>query len=105
MIKIVREGAYVFAWRAYKVVLDDEVIGKIKNGKKAEFDVPPGKHQLYLQVDWIKSDMVEFNADANVVEFDCGTNLRGFKALFAIFYMYLAPRECIWLRNLSKIRL
>jgi hypothetical protein len=105
MIKIIRDSAYVDFFRTYKVVLDDEFIGKIKNGKIARFDILPGKHELYLRLDWVRSNKVQFSTDGQDIEFECGTNLRGFKIIFAPLYWMLGPTECIYLRDLSNIHL
>lgn len=98
MIRIKRNTGYVDRLRAYKVVLDGNVIGEIKNGQQIEFDVPPGKHHLYLKIDWGRSNIVDFEVNQDAVEFECGSNLRGFKVLMAIFYVLFMPSKYIWLK-------
>lgn len=38
--------------RAYKVVIDGEVVGKVRNGKSASFTVAPGQHRVRMKIDW-----------------------------------------------------
>jgi hypothetical protein len=97
MIRIKRDTGYADRVRAYKVVLDGNVIGEIKNGQQVEFDVAPGKHQLNLKIDWCRSNIVDFEINQSTVEFECGSNLRGFKILLAIFYVTFLRSKYIWL--------
>ena len=86
MIIITRDSGWVDRARAYKVSLDGKVIGKVKNGQEIQFDVPPGKHKLHLKLDWCRSNIVEFEVLDGPVEFECGSNLRGFRSLLAVLY-------------------
>ncbi len=85
--------------RSYKVVLDGNVIGEIGNGQQLELDVPPGRHQLHLTIDWCHSNSIDFEANGNTIEFECGSNLRGFKILLGILYMTFLRSQYIWLKK------
>ena len=98
MIRIKRDTGYADILRAYKVVLDGNVIGEIKNGQQVEFDVAPGKHHLNLKIDWCRSNIVDCEANQDTVEFECGSNLRGSKVLLAIVYVLFMRSKYIWLR-------
>ncbi len=98
MIRINRDTGYADRLRAYKVVLDGNVIGEIRNGQQVEFDVGSGKHQLNLKIDWCRSNMVDFEMNQDSVQFECGSNLRGFKILLAIFYVIFLRSKYIWLK-------
>src|SRR3954468_21096229 len=88
MIRLYRSSHWADRLRTYKVILDDEVIGDVRNGQSADFDVPAGHHTLYLKVDWCRSKAVEFDTTGtDTVEFDCGSNLGGFMFFFATFYV------------------
>lgn len=98
MIRISRDSGYVDRLRAYKVILDGQVIGEIKNGQQVEFNITPGKHQLNLKIDWCRSNIVDFEMHQDIIEFDCGSNLLGFKLFMAIFYVILFHKKYIWLK-------
>lgn len=59
MIRIKRDSGLADRFRVYKVVLDGDVIGKIKNGQQIELDVPPARHRLHLKIDWCRSNFVD----------------------------------------------
>lgn len=99
MVRIKRDSGYADRIRAYKVVLDGKVVGEIKNGQKLDFDVAPGKHRLNLKIDWCRSNIVEFEMAGNTIEFECGSNLRGFKLLLSLLYITLLRSQYIWLKR------
>lgn len=41
--------------RRYKVLIDGEERGRIRNGKTVSFDVAPGRHTLRVTIDWAGS--------------------------------------------------
>ncbi len=49
------------ALRKYRVLLDGNVVAKIKNGEERVFDVEAGTHEVYLKVDWGKSPILELD--------------------------------------------
>ena len=100
MIKIKRDSGYVDRLRAYKVVVDGNVVGEIKNGQQIELDVSQGKHELFLKIDWCRSNVVEFESDGSSdIEFECGSNLRGLKILLSIVYVTFLRSKYIWLKK------
>lgn len=53
----------------YKVVLDGNIIGHIKNGEEKEFDIPEGNHDLFLKIDWCRSNVLSFKDNGSIVSF------------------------------------
>ena len=86
MIKLKRASCFPDRLRAYKVILDGKMIGKIKNGEELEFNSPAGKHQLCLKIDWCSSNTIDFEMQGSQVEFECGSSLTGGKVLLALLY-------------------
>lgn len=99
IIKIKRDSGYADRLRAYKIILDKKVIGKIKNGQEVTLEVPKGNHQLYLKIDWCRSNTVNFDAHDSNIKFECGSNLRGFKILLALFYVTFFRDQYLWLKK------
>jgi hypothetical protein len=97
MIRIKRDSGYTDSARAYKVVRDGNVVGKINDDQWLELEVAPGKHQLQMKIDWCYSNMVDFEMGESDIEFQCGSNLRGFKILLALYYLIFSD-QYIWLR-------
>jgi len=100
MIIIKRDSGYADRLRAYEVVLDGNVVGKVRNGQQVEINVSQGKHVLFLKIDWCQSNAVEFESNGSSnVEFDCGSNLRGLKIFLSIVYATILRSKYIWLKK------
>lgn len=102
-IHLARDSGFADYTRQYKVVVDGEEKGQIKNGGTFECEIAPGRHTLELKVDWCGSNILKFEvADNEKAYFDCGSNLRGWKIFKASKIMREAPNEWIWLKSLSN---
>lgn|SRR5215510_3625071 len=102
MIRIIRDSGYTDRFRSYKVIVDGQAVGKIKNGGRLEFDLPPGRHRLYLKIDWCRSNLVDFETDSDVIQFECGSNLPGWRSLLALLYITLLPDQYLWLKRTDE---
>jgi hypothetical protein len=93
MLTIIRESSTVNAGRAYKVVLDGVVVGQVKNGQTAEFELTPGQHVLHLKIDWCRSNIVEIDSADGNERFACGGLMEGLIASIVSRnnYLYLLP--------------
>ena len=100
MIRIKRDSALNDSGRAYKVVLDGNVVGKVEVGQQIEVDASDGSHELFLKIDWCRSNKIEFESSSSGdVEFECGSNLRGWKLLFVYVYILFLPHKYIRLKQ------
>ncbi|HLD18480.1 MAG TPA: hypothetical protein VJB90_00515 [Candidatus Nanoarchaeia archaeon] len=99
MVRIKRDSGYADRIRAYKIVLDGDIVEEIKNGQQLELNVSPGRHQLYLKIDWCRSNVVDFEINGNAIEFECESNLRGLKILLSILYSTFLRSQYIWLKK------
>jgi hypothetical protein len=62
-------------WRAYKVHIDGEPVGKLRRREAQTYDVPPGAHAVHLTIDWASSPTVEVQlAAGDHVELICRPN-------------------------------
>lgn len=101
-IIIKRDSGYADRLRAYKIILDGKIIGKIKNNETVELSVSEGFHSIHMTVDWCRSNIVNFESDREVITFDCKSSLRGFQILFAIFYITFLRNQYIRLEQIGK---
>jgi hypothetical protein len=53
--------------RTYKVVIDGNTVGDIRRGETKTFDVPPGRHEIHLEIDWAKSRNLQLNLSSGDV--------------------------------------
>jgi hypothetical protein len=59
--------------RAYKVLIDGEMVGEVRHGESRGFQVPPGRHQLRLRIDWTSSQTLDCDLSAgDEAKFRCG---------------------------------
>lgn len=100
MIRLKRDSGYADRMRAYKVILDGKEVAKIRNGQQIELDVAPGNHELYLKIDWCQSNRIEFELNENIVDFECGSSLRGKRfwiPFIELYYITFKRKEYMWL--------
>lgn len=104
LLKIVRDSGYADRVRAYKVILDGEEAGKIRDGEIKEFPISSGPHDVSLKIDWCGSNTIQFTAtEGDVLTFSAKSNLRGsriwaslWRSLFAWnTWIVLEPRDTV----------
>jgi hypothetical protein len=87
-LNIIRDSGYADRLRAYKIVLDEQEVGEIKNGEAKTLAIPPGQHQLSFKIDWCGSQTVQFAvAEGGSSTFTVKSNLRGPKLAAALWYV------------------
>lgn len=59
-LEVARKTDYFARRRTYKLLLDGVKIGEIKDGKTEIFQIEPGMHSIQCKVDWIKSNLLQF---------------------------------------------
>ena len=85
--------------RSYKILLDGEQIGTMKEGTTFTADIAPGTHELQLKIDWGKSPIDTFEVkEGGEARFWCQSKTNPFTAIFyAIFganrYVTLEPED------------
>ena len=64
LIRIERGHHYTDALRAYRVFVDSEPRGVIKQGTAIDLPVADGRHEVLLKSDWARSPMLVVDVDA-----------------------------------------
>jgi len=54
-IKIIREKGFYGKLRALKLVVDGQIMGKVKQGCEVEITLPTGAQRLWGKMDWGKT--------------------------------------------------
>lgn len=101
-IIIKRNSGYADKLRPYEIVLDGKVIGEVKNNQTVELHISGDVHSLHMKIDWCRSNIINFESNKDITEFECGSNLRGFKIIFSIIYVIFLRDQYIWLSQISK---
>lgn len=71
MTKIIveRKRGYYAAARAMRLFADGQLIGQIRQGDTAEFEIHPNAQLLYGKVDWGKTNMVNIQTISDGAHF------------------------------------
>ncbi|MEI5907545.1 hypothetical protein WAK64_10790 [Bacillus spongiae] len=100
MIEIKRETRFVDKLRGYKVMIDEKEVGTIKSGETFDYPIKQGLHTLYLQIDWCRSNKIEFEIkDNEFLRFECG-GLNGSKALASLWYITFKRNNYLWIKQI-----
>jgi hypothetical protein len=80
--------------RAYKVLIDERDVGRVKRGQSATFELSPGSHTVQVAIDWTRSRRFEVSGDRDH-RFRCGPGGDALPALLGInpfdAYLFLKP--------------
>jgi hypothetical protein len=68
-IIINRSSEWMNKARAFKVMIDGQQAGTVKNGSSEEFKVEPGNHKVFCKVDWCSSREFELNLSPGETEY------------------------------------
>jgi hypothetical protein len=98
-IAVSRDRGYADRLRDYRVLLDGSEIGRIGNGGEKSFEFAAGRHLLMMKVDWGRSNILSFEVGADQsIQFRCGSSLRGWRLVLALYYATFGFRNYLWLR-------
>ena len=98
-LELQRGSAYTDRVRAYKVLVDGQEVGTIKNKSTESFTIAPGRHDVTLKVDWASSSPVTIDAPpGGTVRLQCGPRATPFTA---IWYTIFARKKYLKLEPVS----
>ena len=73
-IRITRGNDYFGVMRKLKVYINEKHLGSVKHNSSVDFNVSPGKHDVYVKMDWCKSEPVTLKLkDGNMIEYEVYT--------------------------------
>jgi hypothetical protein len=100
MLKISREDVFRDKLRSYKIIIDDTYCGNINSGETKILEVAPGKHTIYLKIDWCRSNKIDFYISENeTIEFRCGNSMNGWRILFPLIYITFLKNKYLWINR------
>ncbi|WP_409290594.1 hypothetical protein [Peribacillus sp. SCS-37] len=93
-IQLQRTSQFATKMRAYRIYLDGEEAGKVKNGETKKIDVGAGTHTLELVIDGCRSERIELTAGRGKESlFKAGSRLTGMKLLRTVHYLQEDPKN------------
>jgi hypothetical protein len=63
-LTITRKSAFSAMLREAAILVDDQKVGVVGNGKSIEVSIAPGQHAIQTRMDWMQSPPLELNAVA-----------------------------------------
>ncbi len=101
-LKISRIADTASKYRKYKIIVDDDNMGTIKYGEIVEIPVQPGEHELYLKIDWCRSNKIAFTiAYGEPLQFRCCYRGDCTNALQGLYYVFIKPHEFLLLEEVN----
>ena len=99
-VTIRRSKDWVDLLRSYEITIDGEVVATVRAGQAVTVPVVAGGHTLGVRVDWCRSEEIRFEARSGErINFECGSNLTGWRVLKGLFYVLFRRQEYLWLRR------
>jgi hypothetical protein len=96
-IVVLRRTGKVDRFRSYRVLVDGERVGSLRQGEQKEFDVAPGRHKVEVIVDWGRSPAISVDLKpTDSVRLECTSQASISSAVFRIFFrrrQYLSLRR------------
>lgn len=101
-ITVQRTTSYADRLRAYKIKIDDVVVGKVKARDSVTMPIIPGRHSIVLRIDWCGSETIDFEVQPGQhVIFECGSSLQGWRILLVLLYITFLTNQYLWLHKTS----
>lgn len=91
---IYREPEYSDKYRAYSVVVDGAIVGRLAPGETCTLLLPVGEHQIAAKIDWAGSNTIRVNVSSERTEcLKVRSNLRGIRVALGLWYVLFSPRS------------
>jgi hypothetical protein len=59
-ITINREGGWSDRLRKWRILIDGKEVGQMREGDTFRYEIPSGRHELVMKVDWASSETLPF---------------------------------------------
>lgn len=105
-LTITRTNQWTNRFRSIDIYMDGKKLDEISNGETRTFDIEPGEHVFFVQGDWVTSESVTLQFDADSVrQFELGSPVKmtpyriiSSIILFALFVraLQLHDKRLLW---------
>lgn len=83
-LKFKRPKQFTDMIRAYRIIIDGKRVGNIRDGEEKELEIPEGRREIFLKIDWCASNALIINDTKDEKEFLCYNTFAGWK-MFTLF--------------------
>jgi len=102
VIRITRIPAYANSARDYKIYIDEECCGSIKENETIELSPDKGRRRIYAKIDWCRSNKLDIYVEDSVVELEVGAALSDKKVLLPLMdliYVSFLKNRYLWIKE------
>lgn len=100
MITLTRDSGWADRLRPYLILIDNCKVAKIGDGECLEIPLSPGNHEIYLKLDWGRSNKINFEmVSGEILYFHGRSNLRGIRLLLSFIFAIFLPSKWIILER------
>lgn len=100
MIKLRRKRDVKDILRKYSIFLNGKSVGEVKYGEEIELDAPVGKNEIFVKIDWCRSQTISFEYDGtSTIEFECKNSMAGLKIFLGLLYISIWRDRYLWLER------
>ncbi len=86
--------------RAYKIMLNGKKVETIRDGGNVKLKIDSGEHELYLKIDWCRSNKINFTiADGEIKSFETGSSLQNKFFLMGFVYITFKKNKYLWINE------
>ena len=104
-IRLKRTSQYVNRLRNIKIYLNNVHVKDIGDGEEVVIPIDSGHHELYLKIDWVKSEKFIVNINSGQeINLLCGSPLTGAKLLipFITIICWFIPKWYLYIKNTEE---
>jgi hypothetical protein len=104
-IKVFRKFENVNMLGTYKILVNEEGLGKVKRGETIEIPVKPGSFEIYAKLAWYRSNKINFTlAEGEQAPFQCGYRGNEGNFFHTMYYIYFKIDEFLLLERVDGLQ-
>ena len=97
---LTRPRQYADRLRQYRIIVDDQEVGRLSVGEELRVELPEGEHRMVARIDWARSNYLSFGIRAGeTTEIEVGANARGWLLIAAIYFATIGYWQYLYLRH------
>ncbi|WP_223070432.1 hypothetical protein [Paenibacillus caui] len=103
LLELKRLSQFVNKLRDFKIIINDSEVGIIKDGDIKEISLEPSEYEIYLKIDWCRSNKYRFTISENEkIKLECGSLLTGLRIVIPFlifFYISIGKNRYLYIKK------
>ena len=103
MLSVTRTTSYPDRLGSYKILVDGEVVAKLRAKETKRIPIRPGVHKIVAKIDWARSNYVSIEVRKNdEIEMECGSDVKKPRIIFCVIWALFLSHRYLFLRIKRK---